>query len=431
MARMAREHRGVRTWLVPLMAVALLLPGLVLAGQEDLHVDQDSLAQALKKGKATVDLRYRLETVSDDFPAVADDDATASTLRTTLAYRTSRWQGLSAYVQFEDVSNLGASDLHNDGQNGITERPKIIDPKGTEMQQAYLRYTLDDIVQVTAGRVEFLFDDQRFIGPVGWRQNHQSFDTVMVAVRSIPRTTLTYAYLDNVNQITGNDLGMESHLLNAKIKIGSGKLTPYVYILDYDDQDAADNFSTSTYGLSWDNAWQINDKWSIPYHVQYAMQSDSGDNTNEVDADYMRFEIGARHKKCWAKIGYELLEGSTDDGQFTTPLATLHKFNGWADRFLGTPEGGLQDLFVAAGGSWGKGWSAMVAWHDFSADNDFVDGANTVEDYGTELDMQIAYKASWKQTFALKAAFYSADDDFADPIGEDTTKIWFWTGYKF
>ena len=126
MARTAREHRGVRTWLVPLMAVALLLPGRALAGQEDLHVDQDSLAKALKKGQATEDLRYRLETVADDFPAVADDDATASTLRTTLAYRTSRWQGLSAYVQFEDVSNLGASDLR-ESQLGL--RPsRRVDP---------------------------------------------------------------------------------------------------------------------------------------------------------------------------------------------------------------------------------------------------------------------------------------------------------------
>ena len=87
---------------------------------------------------------------------------------------------------------------------------------------------------------------------------------------------------------------------------------------------------------------------------------------------------------------------------------------------------------LAAGGTWGEGWSAMAAWHDFSADNAFDDGfGNKVDDYGTELDVQVTYKASWKQSFGVKAAVYSADDTSTLPIGEDTSKIWFWTGYKF
>ncbi|TDI43236.1 MAG: hypothetical protein E2P00_05380 [Acidobacteria bacterium] len=429
---MAREGVGLRKWLLPLVALAVLIPGQVSAAEDDVDRDQGSLAEALKKGKVTVDLRYRLEQVSDDVSAVADDDATASTLRTTLAYQTARWRGLSGYVQFEDVSNLGATNLHNDTQNGISERPVIADPKGTELQQIYLRYRFDNQVDVTAGRVEFLFDDERFIGPVGWRQNHQSFDVAMVSVLSIPQTRLTYVYLDNVNTIIGSNLGMTSHLLNARIKIGSGELAPYVYILDYDDAAEADRFSTSTYGAGWDNSWKIGEKWSIPYHAQYAMQQDAGDNTNNVDVDYMRFEIGARRKTCWARIGYEVLEGGDGEGVFTTPLATLHKFHGWADRFLATPAGGLVDLYVAAGGTWGEGWSAMAAWHDFSADNTFDDGSgNMVDDYGTEFDVQVVYKASWKQTFGLKAALYSADDSSTLAISEDATKIWLWTGYKF
>ena len=31
-----------------------------------------------------------------------------------------------------------------------------------------------------------------------------------------------------------------------------------------------------------------------------------------------------------------------------TPLATLHKFDGWADLFLTTPNKGLQDLYAGA-----------------------------------------------------------------------------------
>jgi hypothetical protein len=257
-------------------------------------------------------------------------------------------------------------------------------------------------------------------------------DVLKVDVINIPRTRLTYVYMDNVNRIDGGNAEMGSHLLNASIRIGSGKLKPYYYDLDYDASSGSTGLSTTTLGVAWENTWEVSDQWSIPYQAQYATQDDSGDNPNTVDADFWRLEVGAKHKACWFKVGYELLEGSPSEGQFNTPLATLHKFNGWADRFLTTPAGGLADLYVAVGGSWGAGWSAMGSWHDFSADNAFDAGGGAIVDsYGSELDAQILYKASWKQTFALKAAFYSADDVSALPISEDTTKIWFWTSYKF
>src|SRR3546814_3293516 len=65
---------------------------------------------------------------------------------------------------------------------------------------------------------------------------------------------------------------------------------------------------------------------------------------------------------------------------FQTPLATLHAFNGWADRFLSTPGNGLEDIYVGVGGKHGQ-WNWQALWHDFSADRG---GA----DYGTELDAQ-------------------------------------------
>ncbi len=59
-------------------------------------------------------------------------------------------------------------------------------------------------------------------------------------------------------------------------------------------------------------------------------------------------------------VGYELL--GSDDGvaAFQTPLATLHKFNGFADQFLVTPAGGLQDIyFYAKAGFLPKGTSGL------------------------------------------------------------------------
>ena len=60
---------------------------------------------------------------------------------------------------------------------------------------------------------------------------------------------------------------------------------------------------------------------------------------------------GMKFAPVTIKIGYELL--GSDDGlkAFATPLATLHKFQGWTDKFLGIPAGGIADAHIWAGGN--------------------------------------------------------------------------------
>jgi hypothetical protein len=110
--------------------------------------------------------------------------------------------------------------------------------------------------------------------------------------------------------------------------------------------------------------------------------------------------------------------GDGGGGSFTTPFATLHKFNGWADLFLATPQDGLRDAFVSAGATV-AGVKLSLVYHDFSAD---TGGAR----YGDELDGSVVWNASWKQQFALKFALYNADE-----FRVDTNKIWIWTRWGF
>jgi len=126
---------------------------------------------------------------------------------------------------------------------------------------------------------------------------------------------------------------------------------------------------------------------------------------------------GGTFKPLTFKVGYEVLGGSEADGQFKTPLATLHKFNGWADRFLNTPTDGLEDLFLSLNGKVGPlAWTAV--YHDFSAES-----SGTA--YGDEVDIQILYTAPWKQEFGLKGAFYNADE-----FSTDVRKLWVFTTFK-
>ena len=378
--------------------------------------EASSLGQALKKGKPVLSFRYRYEDVTDD--AVGDKHARASTLRTVVGYETLPYKGWSAYLEAENVSVLGNDDYRNLGAgslgNGVTDRPVVADPALTEINQAFVQWQGGGN-KLRLGRQEVLLGDHRFVGHVGWRQNHQSFDALSYSNTAHDRVSFFYGFLDNANRITGANLEMASHLANVGIKLGAaGKLTLYGYLLDFDTAVA---LSTQTFGAELAGKRKLSEDTSFLYELEFADQSDAGDNPFDVSAGYRFVMLGAAFKKVTVKVGYEVLEGSPGDGRFTTPLATLHKFNGWADKFLNTPATGLEDLYLQLSGKIGKvSWT--VFYHDFSAD---TGGAS----YGDELDLQLLYKSRWKQVFGLKGALYSAEDHAAD-----TDKWMLFTAYK-
>ncbi len=402
-----------------LLGLAFSLAG-AAAGEDGEEEAPASLGEALKAGKVSLNLRYRYETVSQDG---FTKDANASTLRTTLSYRSKAFHGFSVFAEAEDVTAVGSDDYNNAGRpphlsNGVTDRPVVADPEVTEVNQAYLSFAGKD-TRVRIGREEIVIGNVRFVGNVGWRQNHQTYDALSLVNGSLHGATLTYVYVDNVNRIFGDNKPMSSHLLNGTFKVGAaGQLAVYGYFLDYDELADA-TLSTATFGVSFANKASLGGgSTKLVYDFEYATQSDHGDNPAEVDADYYRGEIGAAGKSFSAKVGYEVLEGSPADGKLTTPLATLHKWNGWADKFLATPANGLEDVWLAVHASAGS-WKLGAIYHDFSANTGSAS-------YGEEIDLLATYTTSWKQSFGVKAALYSADTH-----ASDTDKIWGWTAWKF
>ena len=401
------------------IALALLF-ATSLAGPASADDDAKSasnIGEALKKGTVSLDLRYRYEWVSED---AFDQDAGASTLRTALGYRTLPLHGVSAYLEFENVKVLGSNDSYNNkGEghlwNGVGDRPVVADPQITEVNQAYLDVAFADTI-VRVGRQVIALDDERFIGPVGWRQNFQTFDAATVTTKDISHLALTYGFIQNVNTIFGGDKKMASHILHGAIDVGkAGSLNAFAYLLDYDDE-ADWALSRSTYGLHFAGSPKLNDDWKLVYDAAYAVQNDYGDNPVDVSAHLLRVDLGAGFRMITFRVGDEIL--SAGDDRFLTPLATLHKWDGWADKFLATPANGIDDLYASVAGKHGD-FAWVVAYHDFSSD----EGS---DDYGTEFDAQATYKAKWGQVFGLKAASYSADS-----FSTDTDKVWLFTSYKF
>lgn len=381
------------------------------------ETDNTSITEAIMKGKADINLNIRYETVDQDN---ALKDADALTLRTRLTYKTGSFKGFSSLIEFEDSRVVLGLDDYNNTLGKNTDHSVIADPETTELDQFFLQYKQDSFV-AKAGRQVITMDNHRFVGHVGWRQDRQTFDAVKLAFEPAKGLKLDYAYLTQRNRIfaDGKDINSSDHLINVSYKTPIGKLTGYSYLLEVDNN--TDN-GLDTFGIRLNGKTSIKEQ-DITYQLEYASQ-DADTASTSYSADYVLAEVGTKVSGLGIKFGYELLGSDFGDYGFSTPLATLHKFNGWADQFLGTPKEGLQDIYASIGGKIAGGkWA--VAYHKFDAD----EASETVDDLGSEIDAVFAKKFSKHYTAGIKLAAYSAGDDTAGKV--DANKVWIWANAKF
>ncbi len=401
--------------------------------------DATEFTQAIKDSKVILDSNFRVETV--DFEGI-DNDATALTARVRAGFQTGSFGDTTLLVEFEHTEAI-VEDFNStiNGLGGVF--PVVADPDQTELNRIQLvNKSLPDTT-LTLGRQRIKLDDDRFIGNVGWRQNEQTFDALRIVNTSVKGLKLDLSYIDGVRRIFGNDspigqFDSSSFALNGSYKLPiegyDVKLTGFAYLLDLGDDDSfgipddgiADEFgvanSSSTFGGE-----VLVKKGPFGIKGRYATQSDLGDNLTNFTADYFNVEAWAGYKGLSLRGGIETL--GSDDGveAFGTPLATLHKFNGWADAFLNTPNEGLQDLYINAGYKIGdvgpiKGVGFNVIYHDFQSD---VADLN----FGQEIDAVIKGKLG-KVGLLLKYADYR-DADETEARFADERIFWAQASYKF
>jgi hypothetical protein len=117
-------------------------------------------------------LRLRQEKVDDDAFA---REAEATTLRLRAGLRLRLDNGFGALLEGEGIAALNYH--YNSGANGNTDRPAVTDPRGAELNQAWVGWKGAQL-GVAGGRQRLNFDNQRWIGASGWRQNEQTFDAL-------------------------------------------------------------------------------------------------------------------------------------------------------------------------------------------------------------------------------------------------------------
>ena len=408
---MKRTHKiiaGVCT------AVMCLTPFTFANGQ------QQTLGDAVTSGKAHVALRYRYEHVDQNNLL---KDANASTVRVRLNYLTENWSGWAAFAEFDHVAEVILNDYNSGGGTspGRTQYSTVADPRGSDLNQLYLQYKPSEDWYLRLGRQKILLDNHRFVGHVGWRQNEQTYDALSLTVKSIANTELFYSYVENVNRIFGDkvaagDHSVNTHLLNAKIKLGGAwSITPYAYYIDNDD---AASFSTATYGARLSGKIAAGGG-SINLLAELATQSDAANNPVAYDADYTHLNVlWTAGNGLGIGAAFESLGGDPVSAgmAFRTPLATLHAFQGWNDMFSTTPDTGIDDLYFTFKYKV-VSWTLQAVYHDFSSEA----GSG---DFGTELDVSAGRKLSDRYGLLLKAGLFNADS--ASPLSSvvDTNKFW-------
>ena len=380
------------------------------------------LVGAVGETKPIVDLRLRYEEVEQEPIA---SDANAVTLRARLGVETGKAWNTALLVEGDFVWPLATD--YNSTTNGKTQFPVVADPESRELNRLQLTNTSIVDTTITLGRQRIVLDDHRFVGNVGWRQNEQTYDGVRVVNKHIPNVTIDVSYVNRINRVFGqwgrpgaNDgrFHGDSVLGNFSWQLPLGKLTAFGYLVEIEEAPVLARDSTQTYGLRVQGERPLS-RIKLGYIASWATQREYRANPLDLSNDYFLAELTGTYRQYSLGAGYEMLQGDGVKG-FTTPLATLHRFQGWADKFLATPVNGIEDLYVNAGYS-KKGVGPLetlgvtASWHDFKSERLSID-------YGSELDLQLQAKYR-RFTGLLKYAHYNAAASTPTAV-RDTDKLW-------
>jgi hypothetical protein len=379
----------------------------------------ETFGAAFKEGDVIVDLRARFESVEQvGFASEAD----ALTNRIRVGFQTAPLKATAFLAEGVIVDDL--IDDYNSTTNGNTQYPVVADPTDFSAinRFAVINKSLDRTT-LTFGRQRLTHDDHRFVGNVGWRQNEQTFDALR-AQWAAPKLKLDLSYASQVNRVFGPESPQgkwegDIVLTNVAQTLPIGTLSFFDYYLDIDGVAAA---STNTLGAKLAGSKPIG-KLTGSYALTYAQQTEAGVNAADLDVDYYLIEGGLTIAKFGVGLGQELLGSSDGVVGFSTPLATLHAFQGWADKFLTTPAAGIDDRYLRLTYGFGKrgiftSIAATAVFHDYYAD--FGDSH-----FGEELDLQLVARTD-KIALTLKYADYRADTLFTD-----TDKLWVSVDYAF
>ncbi|WP_331377448.1 alginate export family protein [Sphingomonas sp. 37zxx] len=362
-----------------------------------------------------IDARIRYEGV-DQQDKARQADAVTFRVRSGVEAKTGPWSMLA-----EAEATLAIAEDYNSTVNGRTGFPVVADPETIELNRLQVQYRGLPKTVVTLGRQRINLDDQRFVGTVLWRQNEQTYDAVRLESSALGPLTADITYSWAVRSIFGIDsplqsIGGDNVLAQLGGRFGPVAIKGFAYLIDQ-DQAGRRQFSSQTYGARATGSFPLTPRLKLGLIGSYARQSDYRGNANSYAADYWLGEAQLAAYGFTLTGGYEVLGAASGRAftSFQTPLATAHKFNGWADLFLTTPANGLRDTYA------GLGYvlptvrgpvNLTIISHRFDSDR-------LGQKYGDEWNAQATFKLTRNIGLLVKYADYRADQ-----FGTDTRRLW-------
>jgi len=382
------------------------------------------LPEAIGQSKINFQWRPRFEYADTQ----NSNPSKAFTMRTVFGLTSGQLYGFQGMIEGLNLASLAPDRYYAGDNQDQSDKTLVLDPPMTQLNQAWLSYTYTNwATGAKGGRQIINLDNQRFVGAVDWRQNPQTFDAIRLGNTSVDHLNLLYTYIGRVNRVGGDVPGLNapltdfdgnSHVLHASYDACEyAQVTGYIYLLDLENDVGSAN-SCASYGFSVAGKAPVTEELKLSYYGEFAWQTDYADSPLDYSAPYLHLTLGTTLKPVTFGAGYELL-GSDNNAGFRTPLATLHKFNGWADVFLNTPGQGLQDMYV-----WGQmalPWEMplKVMVHKFNS------AAGGGYCYGNELDIQLTKKLGQHWTALVAYGYYDAKNAIGSGgFNSDVQKFW-------
>lgn len=376
----------------------------------------------------SLNVRARIELADID----GFKDAEAYTIRPRIGLGTRPLYGFSTFIEGEGIFAL-ERDSYFDGASVNTKGKSVIaDPEKIELNQLWLQLSTPELrdASIKAGRQRIIHDNARLLGNVGWRQNEQTYDAVRTRSK-LPFNGLTaeYVYLWDIRRIFGDqgptratrDFESDSHAIRIHYEgIEKLALTAFAYLLDFGN-DSPGN-SSNSFGFRAAGSIGTGTDAEIRYATSYAYQTEAEANPTHYRAHYFWANVGLLLESFGTVgLGYELLGSDDGTARFVTPLATAHKFNGFADAFLDNGGGnGLQNLIITIAPELPWSMEGEMNYHEFWSH----ERGNHL---GREIDAVLSRNVTPNLTALSKFAWF--DGDSKGPA--DRWRLWFQLTFNY
>ncbi|MEM7148032.1 MAG: alginate export family protein [Verrucomicrobiota bacterium] len=413
---------------IGLLALAGMMPGVLTGGEmieaswSKAPVGKEPIAEipdAEPWIKPTADVRFRYEYGDQE----GRRPSNALTARGRFGLLTKKVSGFQLFAEYEGTLTPEREWYRGASVNGPADRTVIADPPSHELNQLWLSFDGIEGINSKVGRQGINIDNQRYIGTVAWRQNMQTFDAAGLTLSPFEDFEIYYAFINRVERIFGSgdirnpaqtDFTGNSHVVHlAYGGLPFGTLKVFAYFLDLHNR-AGDANSNNSFGASLTGPLFLED---LSYYLEYGYQTNAFDSPLDYSANYFHAVLtqGGILDAFTGTVGYEYL-GSDNGVGYKFPLATLHKFNGFADVFLSTPPDGLQDVYVTLGTKklpWGIGLTGF--YHFF-----FNDSGDKL---GGEIDVVLTKDLPYGLKFLAKYANFKSDDPRFRDIQRATAQV--------